>query len=174
MSTEAAKNFIAIVASDEALALKVREAGTNVDEIIKLGKENGLEFTAGDMKAAHDETKDLLGEELLTFLGKVSTDDDLTGKLAAAGTDVDEVIRLGKENGCEFTVDNLMALQRMTVKSDAELSDEELENVAGGVVTALVATVGTLMIIGGLAVAVGAGAGFMIGKGSAFVAQQRG
>ena len=152
MSVEAVKEFFLKIAGDEELAEKVKAAGTDVNEVIRLGREKGLEFTVEDMKTVHDETGNLIGEGLQALLEKVSTDEELARKLEEAGTDVNEIIRLGKENGCEFTADNLMALQNLTVKSDVELSDEELEKVAGGFVTAFV---GGLMV--GVAVAAGAG-----------------
>ena len=165
MSVEAAKEFFTKMAGDEELAEKIKAAGTDVDELIRLGREKGLEFTAEDLKAVHDETGKLVGEGLQVFLEKVSTDKKLARKVEEAGTDVDEIIRLGKENGCEFTADKLMALQNLTVKSDVELSDEELEKVAGGFVTlgvALVATIAAAIVVS--AGAAGA-AGYVLGKG---------
>jgi len=161
MSVEAIKEFLVKVAGDQELAKNVDEAGSDVDELIRIGREQGFKFTVEDLKAVQDETEKQMGEGLLTFLEKVATDEELARKLREAGTDVDEIIRLGKENGYEFTADNLKVLQDLTVTSDVELSDEELKNVAGGIVSlGLVAIVaGGLLAVLGASVGVGAAVG---------------
>ena len=74
-------------------------------------------------------------EDVKRFIVLVGGDDELAEKVKAAGTDVGEVIRLGKENGLEFTAEDMKALHDETAKSGVELSDEDLEKVAGGFVT---------------------------------------
>ena len=58
-------------------------------------------------------------EQLKAFLGKVKGDTSLQDKLKAAKSPED-VVAIAKEHGHEFTADNA-----------AELSEEELEGVAG-------------------------------------------
>ena len=59
-------------------------------------------------------------EQLKAFLEKVKGDKSLQDKLKAAKTPED-VVGIAKEHGHEFTADKI-----------AELSEEELEGVAGG------------------------------------------
>ena len=59
-------------------------------------------------------------EQLKAFLAKVKGDSNLQVKLKAAKSP-DDVVGIAKEHGHEFTADKL-----------AELSEEELEGVAGG------------------------------------------
>ena len=59
-------------------------------------------------------------EQLKAFLEKVKGDKSLQDKLQKAKTSED-VVGIAKEHGHEFTVDKI-----------AELSEEELEGVAGG------------------------------------------
>ncbi len=54
------------------------------------------------------------------------TDDEELQARIGEEIDVDSLIALGAEHGCEFTADDLTA--------GAELSDEELDGVAGGAV----------------------------------------
>ena len=61
-------------------------------------------------------------EKLKSFLEKVKGDSSLQEKLKAAKTPED-VVGIAKEHGHEFTADNV-----------AELSEEELEGVAGGTI----------------------------------------
>ncbi|QNI55910.1 nif11-like leader peptide domain protein [Synechococcus sp. BIOS-E4-1] len=59
-------------------------------------------------------------EQLKAFLTKVKGDSNLKEKLKAAKSHL-EIVTIAKEHGYEFTVDKIILL-----------SDEELENVAGG------------------------------------------
>tara|TARA_Y100000739_G_scaffold184262_1_gene162722 strand:- start:184 stop:417 length:234 start_codon:yes stop_codon:yes gene_type:complete len=59
-------------------------------------------------------------EQLKTFIAKAKDDQSIQDKLKAAKSPED-VVGIAKEHGHEFTADNI-----------AELSEEELEGVAGG------------------------------------------
>jgi len=59
-------------------------------------------------------------EQLKSFLEKVKGDSNLQGKLKAAQSD-DEIVSIAKEHGHEFGTEHI-----------SELSEEELEGVAGG------------------------------------------
>ena len=65
-------------------------------------------------------------EQLKAFLEKVKEDTSLQEKLKAA-SDADAVVSLAKEEGFSISVDDLKNAQ-----SKLKLSDEELEDVAGG------------------------------------------
>jgi predicted ribosomally synthesized peptide with nif11-like leader len=62
-------------------------------------------------------------ENLDQFIQKVTDSEELQARVGEE-IDADSLIALGAENGCEFTADDLTA--------GAELSDEELDGVAGG------------------------------------------
>ena len=69
-------------------------------------------------------------ESLERFMEKVGNDDELRVSIESqldsdGNITVDALIALGSENGCEFTFEDL--------QQTAELSDEELDGVAGGV-----------------------------------------
>ena len=64
-------------------------------------------------------------EQLKAFLEKVKADTSLQEQLKAAA-DTDAVLAIAKDAGFIFSVDDLKNAQ-------AELSEEELEGVAGGV-----------------------------------------
>ena len=63
-------------------------------------------------------------EQLKAFLEKVKADSSLQEKLKVAA-DVEAVVAIAKEVGFMFSVDELK-------KAKSEISDEELEGVAGG------------------------------------------
>ena len=65
-------------------------------------------------------------EQLKAFLAKVESDEGLQKKLQAEGADP---VAIAKEAGFTITMAELIRLQAQTI---SELSDEELENAAGG------------------------------------------
>jgi len=62
-------------------------------------------------------------ETLDQFIQQISDSEELQTRIGEE-IDADSLIALGAEHGCEFTADDLTA--------GAELSDEELDGVAGG------------------------------------------
>ena len=62
-------------------------------------------------------------ENLDQFIQKVTDSEELQTRIGEE-MDTDAFIALGAEHGCEFSADDLAA--------DAELSDEEVDGVAGG------------------------------------------
>ena len=63
-------------------------------------------------------------ENLEQFIQKVTSSEELQARIGEE-IDADSLIALGAEHGCEFTAEDLA--------ENAELSDEELDGVAGGV-----------------------------------------
>ena len=92
-------------------------------------------------------------EAVKEFFEKIGEDEKLTEKVKEAGADVNELIRLGMEYGCEFTIEDLMLANEEFTKSNVELSDEDLEKVAGGFVTSVAAAVAAGVASGVAAVA---------------------
>ena len=62
-------------------------------------------------------------ENLEQFIQKVTSSEELQTRIGDE-MDADSLIALGAEHGCEFTAEDLA--------ENAELSDEELDSVAGG------------------------------------------
>lgn len=68
-------------------------------------------------------------EEVERLAKDVENNDALHQKLKAFGTDQDAVIRYANEQGYDFTMDDMNA-----IASKGELSEVQLEGVAGGVI----------------------------------------
>ena len=66
-------------------------------------------------------------EKLKAFLEKVKSDTSLQEKLKAA-TDTGAVVAIAKEVGFAITAEDIQSMQSATM----ELTDDELEGVAGG------------------------------------------
>ena len=71
----------------------------------------------------------MLEEQLKAFLEKVNGDTNLLGKLKAA--DDDAVVSIAKEAGFRISADDLINAPKV-FSYQAEISDVELEGVAGG------------------------------------------
>jgi len=67
-------------------------------------------------------------ESLDQFIQKVTDDEQLQARIGEE-IDIDSLITLGAEYGCEFSAEDLTA--------GVELSDEELDRVAGGAIMVL-------------------------------------
>ena len=67
-------------------------------------------------------------EQLKSFLEKVKTDTSLQEKLKGAA-DADAALAIAKEVGFAITAEDIQSMQSATT----ELSDEELESLAGGI-----------------------------------------
>ena len=78
--------------------------------------------------------KDFKGFAQLLTTENLQKNKELRDKLKEAVTnvDADAVIQIGKEHGYDFTLEDIQAFHEEQ-GSDEELSDEDLENVAGGV-----------------------------------------
>jgi predicted ribosomally synthesized peptide with nif11-like leader len=70
-------------------------------------------------------------EQLKSFLEKVKADTSLQEKLKAAA-DADSALAIAKESGFAITAEDIQSMQSSTDLS-TDLSDEELEGVAGGI-----------------------------------------
>ena len=67
-------------------------------------------------------------EQLKSFLDKIKTDASLQEKLQDHMDDADAALAIAKEAGFAITAEDIQSMQSATT----ELSDKELEGVAGG------------------------------------------
>ena len=81
-------------------------------------------------------------EQLKAFLAKVKADTSLQEKLKAAA-DSDAALGIAKEAGFAITAEDIQSM-----KSSTDLSEEELEGVAGGGLTDVTITVVRALSIG--------------------------
>lgn len=104
-------------------------------------------------------------ESLKAFGNKITEDEDLKKKAQDRGLDnVDEMVALAQENGFDVTREDYKKLAE-EVKSSEELTDDDLEQVAGGLATTLAAGAAVGAAAGGALVAGGAVAAANAGKG---------
>ncbi len=83
---------------------------------------------------------------LKEFMEYLKSNEEASNKLKEMGSDVNKMISFGKEHGYEFGVEDLQNLQAELAKSDVEFSDEDLEKVAGGIVTTSAVAAGAAVV----------------------------
>lgn len=104
-------------------------------------------------------------ESLKAFGNKITEDEELKKKAQDRGLEnVDEMVALAQENGFDVTREDYKQLAE-ELKSSEELTDDDLEKVAGGFATAVAVGVAVGAAAGGALVAGGAVAAANAGKG---------
>jgi len=102
-------------------------------------------------------------DALKDFGKKVMEDADLKAKAKKVGLEnVDGIIALAKENGFDISKEDFVAAAK-EVQSSGELSEEDLEKISGGLVTAMAVVVVGLVSVVGVAVGAAAGVGAVAG-----------
>jgi len=81
--------------------------------------------------------------ELERFISDVKNNKELQGELKAAGADVDAIVKVATGKGYGFSADELKAFVET---KKGELSEEQLEKVAGGLVAGAVEVVAGAVI----------------------------
>ena len=71
-------------------------------------------------------------KNLKGFFEVILKDPSLAGKIKEVGTDANALIKLAKDNGYEITAEDLKAAADEMGIVGEELSDEQLEQIAGG------------------------------------------
>ena len=100
-------------------------------------------------------------ENLKEYARRCASEPELRARAKDIGvSDIEEHMRHAGSLGLDWTMDDMLAFRKEVVdaEGDQDLSEEELEKVAGGVVTATGAIVGLAVGVG-VGVAIGAGVG---------------
>ena len=176
MINENLQKFLAFLAADkdrqahvrsfegnmDALAAYAQESGFSVSaQELQSFRENSLKFLEAKMKKAEEQkaAQSPGVQAIYALMALAETDSEVARQLEAMGPDVTraELIAFGKEKGFIFGEGDLDAVGKDILEPSDELSEEELELVAGG--CAVLLFVGGLVIgvllIGGAAMVAG-------------------
>ncbi len=189
MSKESMQKFLEMLAKNPEMAEKVKGlAQEGPQALIDYARDLGFEINEEDLKELGEKateafkkqvkrrTQKLIADlekdpsyenssmkNLLQFIKHSEEDDDVKGKLnELSTTDPSAIVDYAKDLGYEFTAKDLDDFGKALLDQEEELSDEELDQVAGGVID--------LVSLGIFAAAVaGAGAVVVVGAGVAVV-----
>ena len=183
MSREALEKFFKILTKSQEYQDKVKSLGGDVDALSAYAKELGCDISTEELREYQDKARELLngrlqrklakpdaalspGAQAFCALMKLSeTDEEVEKRLTElAGGTPEELIAYGREKGFVFDEQDMLAFGKDILEPSDELSEEELELVAGGLVDVglvlvFVGCVLGLAAVGGVAVAGGAAAG---------------
>ncbi|MCL6611576.1 MAG: Nif11-like leader peptide family RiPP precursor [Peptococcaceae bacterium] len=189
MSIESLNKFLQMLAENEEAANKVKEIGLeNAEEIIAYARKLGYDFNRQEFdelrnrvidinkarikknleKAAAQVKEQRTGmQNLNRFVKLVEENKDIANKVQEIGFDDPKaIIAYAGELGFEFDEQDLEEFGSQILEQSDELTEEELEQVAGGGVLALV----VLGLYAAGAAAVGVGVGTAVGAAMAGVA----
>ena len=175
------QKFLNFLAEDKERQDKANSFKGDFDALSAYARESGFEISAQDLLELKESSNKLLearlqrvqqpvlpqspGVKAFFDLSRLAeTDESIAKRLEEIGTDAtDELIAYGAEKGFIFTAQDLADIGKEILAPSEELSDEELELVAGG--TSLLVALAFFAASVGVAVAVGAGVG--VGFGAA-------
>ena len=189
MDREGLDQFFKSLAKNPEHQAKVKSFGGDADAFAAFIREQGYDISPEELRVYQDKARELLksrlqkkldqpdvakgpGAQAFFALMKLAETDGEVGKrieALASGTP-EELIAYGREKGFLFDEQDMVAIGKEILEPSDELSEEELELAAGGIVDliALAVFVGIgagVVIAGGVGVAAGAGAvaGFVLG-----------
>jgi len=186
MGREGLEQFLKFLTEKPEHQAKVKNLGSDIDALVAYAKEQGYDVSADELRAYQDKARELLlgrlqktakkleqpsaeqspGVQAFFALIKLAeTDGEVAKRLdeLASGTP-EELIAYGKEKGFIFDEEDMLAIGKDILDPSDELSEEDLELAAGGLVDVGLALVFVgcvlgLAAVGGVAVAGGAAAG---------------
>ena len=182
MSREGMESFFKFLAENQEHQDKVKSIGGDLDALAAYARELGYDISPEELRESKDKAMKLFKSRLqkaqrpdvplspgaqafYAFIKLAETDEETAKRLAelASGT-AEELIAYGKEKGFVFDRQDMLAIGNDILEPSDELSDEELELAAGGLVDiglalVFVGCVLGLAAVGGVAVAGGAAAG---------------
>ena len=182
MSREGMEKFFKLLAENQEHQDKVKSFGGDLDALVAYARELGYEISSEELRESKDKALKLLKSRLqkaqrpdaplspgaqafFAFIKLAETDEEVGKRLAELATGgPEELIAYGQEKGFVFDRQDMLAAGKDILEPSDELSDEELELAAGGLVDiglalVFVGCVLGLAAVGGVAVAGGAAAG---------------
>ena len=183
MSEKGLEQFLQLLAENQELQAKIKTFGGDVEALAAYAGEQGYDISAEELRAYQDKARELFVNRLqkrmdrpdaplspgaqafYAFTKLAETDAEVAQRLAelASGTP-EELIAYAKEKGFVFDEQDMRAVGEDILEPSDELSEEDLELAAGGLVDVGLALVFVgcvlgLAAVGGVAVAGGAAAG---------------
>ncbi len=110
-------------------------------------------------------------EDLKEFGKKIAENEEIKNRAKEIGLDPKGIIAYGKELGLKFDEEDMKTLSAEAGLTEEELSEEELEKIAGGIATVtlaggaiIVGGLGSVLAAGGIGIVTGLGIGACMGQ----------
>ncbi|MCL2048814.1 MAG: Nif11-like leader peptide family RiPP precursor [Defluviitaleaceae bacterium] len=183
------EGFFKLLAENREHQEHVQRLGGDIDALVDYASKLGYDVSMEELQKYKDKAQELLKAKVRKKLAKpdvalspgaeafyaliklAETDEEVDKRMTElAAANPEELIAYGKEKGFVFDAQDMQAIAASILEPTDELSDEELEMAAGGIVDliALAVFVGIglgVAAAGGVGVAAGVGAvaGFVLG-----------
>jgi len=183
MSREGFEGFSRLLMENKEILAKVKSFGDSNDKVSAYAKEMGFDVSSEELREYQDMAIRILdsriqklkqseatlspgAKEFYKLIELSETDEDVANRMVELGSGtVNDLIAYGKEKGFTFTEQDIKAVSKDIMDSSDELSEEELEMVAGGVLFAFAAAVVVGVALGGAATVGAACVGAAAGAG---------
>ena|GEM_PF-853596 len=182
MEKDRLEQFFKKMANDKAIQEKVQSFNGNTDALAAYATELGYDISAEDLRTYTNDALKMLKAKLqnkvagpqatkspgatafFSLVELAETDENVKARLdeLAEGTP-EELIAYGAEKGFVFTEQDMLDIGKDILEPADELSDEELELVAGGTSAAVIAA--CVFILAGSAVVGALAGGVVVGAG---------
>ena len=188
MGQKGLEQFLNFVATSRDLQEQMKGLGGDVDALAAFARELGYDVSPEELRSYTDKAREMLKSRLqqaqrepgasqspgvkeFFALMKLGESDEAVGKRLdeLSGGTPEELIAYGKEKGFLFSREDMLDIGKDILEPSDELSDEELELVAGGTTMGLLVAFLVGGLIGGVAVAGGVGATASVGAVVGFI-----
>jgi predicted ribosomally synthesized peptide with nif11-like leader len=165
--------FIDYLTKNKESREKVKALGEDYTAIAAYGRTLGYEFTPNEIKDSMANTQQAIkskwqnaatkqqlsngAKQFITFSNLADTDAEIAKRIAELSKNPQGLIAYGKEKGYDFNEKDIKEVANKLLEQEDELSDEELEMVAGGTTALFI-----IMLVGGVG-ALSAGAAAAVG-----------
>ena len=154
---------------------KAKEFGDDMSALAAYAHDLGYEVTAEELTAFGDKAKQKLevkwkeldtakesltdgAKQFMEFSKLADTDPEVAKRIAELSKSPQELIAYGKGKGFSFDTNDMKEVAKKLMEQEEELSDDELEAVAGGLSVFVVLAFIAVAVVGGAAVAGGVAA----------------
>ena len=155
---------------------EVKKIGDDMTALAGYAHELGYDVTAEELTAFGSKAKQIIeakwkeieagkeslsagAKQFIAFSQLADTDPEVAKRITEASKSPQEMVAYGKEKGFTFDAQDMEEVAKKLMEQEEELSDEELEAVAGGT------TLFVLLVVAGMG-AVGAAVGVAVGAGA--------
>jgi len=165
--------FITFLDKNRECFEKVKELGDDNAALAAYARELGYDLTPGDISELKVKAQQLIGDkwrqldesamsvgakQFMEFSKLAETNNDIAKGVAGLSGNPQGLIEYGKEKGFVFNARDMEEVAKKLMAQEEELSDDELESVAGGITLTVLAVIGAVGLVGGLVGGAAAGA----------------
>jgi len=175
MNEQRLQQFYEHLQKNQDCLTKAKEFGGDMTALAVYAAELGYEITAEELTAFTSKVKQELevkwkeldtakttlsaGEkQFMEFSKLADTDPEVAKRIAELSKSPQELIVYGKGKGFSFDTNDMKEVAKKLMEQEEELSDDELEAVAGGISVFVVLAFIAVAVVGGAAVAGGVAA----------------